>query len=326
MRESQSYYLLGFSASDANPDGTEHTIAVKVDRRGVKVQARRRFVQPVASHAPTTDDSTSPAAAALTGLLPDPALPLALHLGTFASPNGGLPTVTVALGINAFGPSAAAETTDTPLQVIVAALDPTGRPVASARQTVDLAWPRPDAGRRPDVEALTHLALPAGDYQIRVAVENQRTHEVSSVFDYVTVPSFASVPFSLSTIAIGAPTTTASVPPGALRDLLPVAPTTSRAFSRRADVPAFMRVYQGTERTDAIEPVSVRVRIMDDQDRALRDEALPLGADAFADGRTADCHLTLPVSQLPPGNYLLRVEASMGERLAGRAIRFSVTD
>ena len=44
----------------------------------------------------------------------------------------------------------------------------------------------------------------------------------------------------------------------------------------------------------------------------------------FAAGRAADHYMTLPLATLAPGEYLLKVEAAMGARVAGRAIRFHV--
>ena len=132
------------------------------------------------------------------------------------------------------------------------------------------------------------------------------------------------MPFSLSSIVVGAQRTTSSVPRDALQGLLPVAPTTARAFKRGDAVSAFMRIYQGTGRSDALAPVAVRVQIVDAQDRVVRDEVMPLDVSAFAEARAADCRIALPVSQLPPGDYLLRLEAAMGERVAGRVMRFSV--
>jgi hypothetical protein len=85
-----------------------------------------------------------------------------------------------------------------------------------------------------------------------------------------------------------------------------------------------MRIYQGSGRNDALAPVAVRVQIVDSQDRIVRDQVMPLNVWAFAETRAADCRIALPVSQLPPGSYLLRVEAAMGERIAGRVMRFSI--
>lgn len=325
VRESQSYYLLGFRPSDPDPTRPVRSIEVKVNRRNVDVRARRQFSTPTSSLAGTRIDAAArPAAAALNGLLPESQIPLDVHLSTFSTPGGVRPTVAVSVGIDAFAPAGDAVARDTPLEVVVAAFDATGRPRASARQTIALSWPTagPDAPTR--VEAMTQLALDPGDYEIRVAVENTVSHQVSSAFSYVTVPAFASVPLSLSSIVVGAQRTTSSVPRDALQGLLPVAPTTARSFRRGDAVSAFMRIYQGTGRTDALAPVAVRVQIVDSQDRVVRDQVLPLSVSAFGSTRAADCRIALPVSQLPPGNYLLRLEAAMGERIAGRVMRFSV--
>jgi hypothetical protein len=43
-----------------------------------------------------------------------------------------------------------------------------------------------------------------------------------------------------------------------------------------------------------------------------------------AGGRAADYYVVLPLATLVPGDFLLKVEAKMGQRVAGRAIRFMV--
>jgi VWFA-related protein len=325
VRESQSYYLLGFRPSDPDPARPVRSIEVKVNRRNVDVRARRQFAAPVSSLTSTSNDvAARPAAGALNGLLPASQIPLDVHLSTFSTPGATRPTVAVAVGIDGFAPAADAVNRNTPLEVVVAAFDATGRPRASARQTVDLTWPTAGPTAPVRVEALTQLALDPGDYELRVGVENTVSRQVASAFSYVTVPAFPSVPFSLSSIVVGAQPTTSSVPRDALQGLLPLAPTTVRTFKRSAAVSAFMRIYQGPGRNDALAPVAVRVQIVDAQDRVVRDQVLPLTAASFEDGRAADCRIALPVAQLRPGDYLLRLEASMGERVAGRVMRFTV--
>jgi hypothetical protein len=321
MRESVSYYLIGFRPADPDPARPVRSIEVKVNRRNVEVRSRRQFSTtsspPDASPSTTRDH-------ALGGLLPTTQLPLDVHLSAFSTPGSSRPTVVASVSLDAFAPPGDLVGRTTPLEVMVAAYDATGRPRASARQTLALEWPAPDGAIRRRTEALTRLALDPGDYEVRVAVSNTDTGQVSSVFSHATVPGFSSVPLSLSAIVVDALKTTSSVPRDALRDLLPVAPTAARSFRHGDVVSAFMRVYQGTGRDDALAPVVVRVQIVDSQDRTLRDEVLPLTAGAFGDTRAADCRIALPVSQLPPGNYLLRLEAQLGERVAGRALRFTV--
>jgi hypothetical protein len=49
-----------------------------------------------------------------------------------------------------------------------------------------------------------------------------------------------------------------------------------------------------------------------------------LNAAEFEKGRAADHYIALPLAGLAPGEYLLRAQAEMGTRIAGRALRFTV--
>ena len=66
-----------------------------------------------------------------------------------------------------------------------------------------------------------------------------------------------------------------------------------------------------------------RVQILDAKGVAVRDQSLPFTEKAFTN-RRADCVITLPLAALPPGEYLLKLEASMDRQTAGRALRFVV--
>jgi VWFA-related protein len=321
VRESASYYLIGFRPADPDPARPVRPIEVKVNRRNVEVRSRRQFSTSVVSETA----SARPRSHALDGLLPTTQLPLDVHLSAFSTPGSARPTVVAAVSLDAFAPSRDAGTRTTPIEVVVGAYDATGRPRASARQALNLDWPATGGGVAGRTEALTRLTLDPGDYELRVAVSNTQTGQVSSVFSYATVPAFGSLPLALSTIVIDAPRPTTSVPRAAVHNLLPVVPTTTRLFRRGGGpVSAFFRVYQGVDRQNELESSEVRVRIVDANDRTVRDQVLLLAAGAFGDGRAADCRISLPVPQLPSGDYLLRLEAQAGERIAGRAMRFTV--
>jgi hypothetical protein len=101
------------------------------------------------------------------------------------------------------------------------------------------------------------------------------------------------------------------------------APTTRRVFKRSEQVRAVAQIYQGTQRTDAIAPVSLRVQILDANGTAVRDQSLPFAETAFTN-RRADCVITLPLAKLTPGEYLLKLEAASNRQTSGRAVRFAV--
>ena len=159
----------------------------------------------------------------------------------------------------------------------------------------------------------SHVELPPGDYGLRVAVTDPARGKVASVFADVTVPKFDSAPLSLSGVTVDV----AGAPPAA-----PVT-TTRRSFRREERVRALLQIYQGTQRSDAIVPVSMRVQIVDAKGAAVRDQSLPFGEQAFTN-RRADCVITLPLAKLPAGEYLLKLDASVGGRTSGRALRFVV--
>ena len=57
---------------------------------------------------------------------------------------------------------------------------------------------------------------------------------------------------------------------------------------------------------------------------ALRNQTGTLTTAEFARHRTANVRLTLPLRELPPGQYLLTLEATSGERRAERSLRFDL--
>jgi VWFA-related protein len=301
VRESEAYYVLGIERGRSTGPDERHSLEVKVARKGVRAYAQRLYV---ATPDPT-NASTPPATPddALRRLMPSASLPLALGVTTFASPDGEQAIVRVSIDAAAF---ARTDRTAVPLDIMVQAVDRVGRQVALAKQqstiTVDAV-----AGRSHDVTVQSQLQLPHGDYEIRAAVADPATGRVASVFSDVTVAEFDRAPLSLSDVAIE----TAN------------APTTRRVFRPSDQVRAVLQIYQGTERTDAIAPVTMRVQILDSKGAAIRDQSLPFGEQAFAN-RRAECVITVPVANLPPGDYLLKLEASTARHQAGRALRLAV--
>lgn len=325
FRETDSYYLIGFRPADPSPNGRFHQITVKTARRGLAVHARSGYTAPVATEpaadSPSGTALSEPVRTALTGLMPASAIPVEMNAATFAVPDAAKAAVVLTVGVEAF--AAGPQTAQGPLEVVASAFDRGGRPKGIARQTLDLSWPASGPqDRRFDV--LSRLDLPPGEYEIRVAVSSGADARTASVFTYVTVPSFTAAPLSLSNIIVGATAGTLTAPKDFLASLLPIVPTARREFARTGRLLAFFRVYQGTNRTDPLVPVQVRSSIVDDHDRVVATEAGVLDVAEFAKARAADYYVTLPLTTLAAGEYLLKVETTMGARTAGRAMRFVV--
>jgi len=133
------------------------------------------------------------------------------------------------------------------------------------------------------------------------------------VFADVTVPDFARDPLTVSSLNVEAVDGSAG----------PASLTTRRLFRRSESVRAVMQIYQGTLRTDPLAPVSVRVQILNAKGAAIRDAVMPFEPVMFTE-RRAECLITLPIANLAAGAYLLKIEASLDRRTAGRAVRFAV--
>ena len=92
-------------------------------------------------------------------------------------------------------------------------------------------------------------------------------------------------------------------------------------FQQDEAVRALVQVYQGIERTAVIVPMSVRTSILDQNGHAIRDQLLALTVKDFTNRRAA---LALDLGQLPPGGYILSLDASMGRQTTSRILHFAV--
>jgi len=308
-RESEAYYVIAVERAVSSRPDAARTIQVKVGRKGLRVIAQRQYVPATSAARTPAEGVRAPSTVedALNGLLPNAGAPLALGVTAFSNAANANPVVRVNVDAGAFARSDGAPV---PLDVAIAAVDRTGKPVASARQTSTITATALASGAPIEVNVQSHLELPPGDYGLRIAVSDAASGRVASVFSDITVPNFDNAPLSLSGMSVETASSGAK-------------PTTRRAFTRREVVRAVLQIYQGTERTDALAPVVMRVRILDARGTALRDQSLPFPESSFANRRT-DCVITLPLARLPPGEYLLKLDASANRHTSGRALRFRV--
>jgi hypothetical protein len=312
LDESQSYYLLGFSASD--PAGTKlHRIEVKVNRPGVQVRARTGYVGNDEAVARSGTALDAPLTTAVSGVLPATDIPLALVAAPFATPGKMTGTVAVTLGVQAR--DAAVRPGPETLHVVVAALDPKARLIASREETAVLG-----ANAVSGYDLLSRLELEPGRYEIRVATDAPSGRR-GSVFAFVDVPNFSRDDLTLTGVALSTSPATPAAPADLLKDLMPVVPTARRTFARAEQVSAFARVQQGGNRS---EPVTIVGHIVDTDGHVVRDDTRTFASDRFGASRTADYQLGLRVADLSPGDYLLSIEATSGKKSQRRNVRFSI--
>jgi hypothetical protein len=310
FRESEAYYVLGIERARSDRLESARAVEVKVARRDVRVYAQRQYQSPSGQNTQAAVPPRPTPREVLTRLLPNATMPLSLAVAAVAGSDGSKALVRANIDAAAFARS---DGTPAPLEIAITANDRIGKPVASARQLSTIGVSGRSSDHPGEVNIQSHLELPPGDYSIRVAVQDAAAGKIASVFADVDVPRFDAAALTLSGVTVDV-ATTSSAEPG----------TTNRRVFRRSDrVRANFQIYQGTLRTDTLTPVVMRVQIVDAKGNPARDQSLTFNETMFTN-RRADCTIAVPVANLPPGEYLLRLEASADQQRFGRALRFAV--
>jgi hypothetical protein len=206
------------------------------------------------------------------------------------------------------------------VKLLVHAFDPEGRSKGSHTQEARIVM-RPATGGSARFEVLTQTELPPGRYSLRLAAGSQEREKVGSVSLDVEVPKF-DARLSLSGAVLTSSGAPVAAPRDALSALMPVIPTSERGFAPADDVEAFVRVYVNGAMA---QPVELVWRIRDANDRVVVTARETVQNTRFGTRRSADVRYALPVATLPPGDYLLTLDASLTARsTARRDVRFSV--
>lgn len=321
LDETSAYYTLGFRPQASRPDGRLHQIEVRVRREGVHVQARKAFTAGDTPRPVVSADAGAKLPAALreaiAGNWPSAELPITLTTAPFADPSGGRPIAAVAI---------AAERTSqvdssAPVDVLVEAFDRNGRSVNYHHQAVDLgaALAASGSGR---FELYSRLPLDPGRYELRAGIRDGANGRIGTVHTHIDVPDFSRAPLSISGILVGAFPAALTAPRQLLTDLADIQSTARRVFARSDTVAIAARIYQGGQP----QQITLLSRVTDATGTNVRDESKTIAADAFSGERERwfEVRESIAVKDLPPGEYVLTLAATRGDRTVQRTVRFLI--
>jgi VWFA-related protein len=320
FEENASYYLVGFQSGDQKPDGKIRRLEVRVNRPDVTVRTRNGYQadKPDAARKRAAL-AASPLGAALAGLLPKSDLPLEVSAVSFALPGGRESAVLIALGVRQ-PIRAGGGSTKERVDVQVSAFNTDGKPFGSTGMRADITL-RPDATGLAEYEVLSRLDLKPGRYQLRIGANVGSLSTSGSLYYDVDVPNFTSAPISLSGILLSASPGPVVGSHPTFNAVVPVVPTARRSFTAGHKVTAFTRLYQGGKGTLA--PVPMRVQLRNATNELVFDRREDVTAARFTIARSADVNVDLPMARLPPGEYLLTIEAG-AQKTVRRDSRFRV--
>jgi hypothetical protein len=214
------------------------------------------------------------------------------------------------------------------LELSVIAVDYEGkvRDTDQTAMTLELTADKHSRLRDTGVRTFSNLELPPGRYQLRIAARARGSGALGTEFHDIDVPDFASVPFGMSALLLTsvARHTVPSARLEAVKDFLPILPSTAREFRVGDEIVVFAEVY---DRAATPHGVDVTATVRDRDERVMfqhhQENAVGGRDTAGGFGYVARVRLT----DLSPGVYVLRVEATSrltdGGR-ASRAVQFTV--
>ena len=330
-----NYYLLGFYPVDMKSKGYRQIDVEVRDRPELKVRYRQGYQIEGAPPPPKETDELS---RLIGGALPSNDLPLRLHAIPLPAPDSGptasrVPKVVVALELTV--PTQSMKTADTDrllddIRYGLYAIDLKGAKVrerTGSGAKVALR-PRPGLAVIPDkvtYEIVSELQLSPGQYQLRASATSDKLGAGGSVYLSFEVPDYSKADLLLTDLVLAyadgphvpiardAPkpprrpitTSTAVLPAAQLQTaapLLPFDPTLDRTFTQRDTLRLFFKTVQSQP-----QPLKATISALS------ADGIVLLTFDrSLAAARQASLDVTLPLAQLTPGAYRLRVDVSDG--------------
>jgi VWFA-related protein len=337
--DNSRYYVLGYTSDQTKSPGKFRSIDVRVKRPGLQVRARPGYLpaDPKAAAKKRERDvkaGTSPAlAAALNNPLPLGELPVRVFAAPF---KGEGKESAVLLSIEVDGHAIPFEARDdrftNKVEFSIIAADHTGKVRDSDRQELNLRLKQETRERvaSAGVRVLSRLDLPAGRYQIRVGVHESVGGAIATVPYDLEVPDYSKTPFTLSGLTLtssAAGSLMTPAPDAKVKGVFPVPPVATRTFARDEMLGVFVELYDSvTQASHAVDFTTTVTSLEDLTPRFSSQDTRRI--DGAPGVRAHEFRADVPLRDLAPGRYLLRVEATsrLDERTVVRQVPFEVRD
>jgi hypothetical protein len=254
---------------------------------------------------------------------PLPVSGLTMHV--FTAPfKGTAPNASVLFGVEMRGRDLQLSQT-TKLVLSYVAIDANGKIRGGNTDAVTMGTLRPETKARIEqsgLRVLNRLDLPPGRYQLRVAAHDSGGGNVGSVLLDLEVPDFLKAPFTISGLALTSaagnvmPTVRADEQ---LKAVMPGPAIALRTFPQNDEIVLFAEVYDNVGNTP--HKVDITATVTADEGKVMftaneaRDSS-DLGGKSGGFGYTTK----IPLKDLAPGSYVLKVEAK--SRLANTPAAF----
>ena len=318
VNELSAYYVLGYRATYPTSDNKTRRLRIKVNRPDAFVYPDDRPMMPPPRTKPPKMTPETPLLLAMSDILPQRAIPLKLAMAPLATTTKSRAGVALALGLRQPAPE---EPQTERVEILTRIFTPDGHSVTRQTHTAEITWAR--TGGESEYEVLSLLDLKPGRYLLRTSVHSPSRGKTGSVYADFTVPDFRKEPLSLSGVALSATPALRQAPKDAVAGVLPVALTAAREFTHAHTVDALVRIYQAEKKP--LLPVQLRATITNTAGDEVWTHSDAVAPPRFT-SHAADAKVSLPISTLAAGDYLLTIDATAESGIAeSRKVRFSVT-
>jgi VWFA-related protein len=334
VRTNSQYYLLGYIPPSHPRDGRFHRIEVRVKRPGLKATARRGYpsLSGKTADEQRREEANRRALDARKGgstdtsqelrlALNSPVQQGGLSLSVHASPFKNTPKeASVALTVELHGDSLAFAQqpnglfADAP-EISFFALNDEGKAQRGTRSALNLAV-RPETYQR--VKALglrlnARAMFAPGRYQLRIGARDPVSGTSGTVFYDLFVPDFTKSPLMLSGLLLSSSAAANVLTPqhdDVSEKLLGAPATSRREFAQNETLRLLTEIYDNLPAQQSRQ-VDVRVRLVAESGQEVFSsrDSLANGTGGAKPWSTFTYVGQVPLNNIPPGRYLLRLEA-----------------
>jgi VWFA-related protein len=318
IEDNSSFYLLGYYPEPFVRDGQFHDVKVSVKRPGMRVRSRVGYTAPRTSKASVAETKQT-LEDALGAALPVSGLELRAFAAPVAPSEHGMTTV-VTLEVTYPAPADRTKIDDE-LQFGIVAIDRDGKIRGSARRAFRFSGS--PSGATPIVYAINEaIDLPAEALTVRVGASSQSLGRAGTVHLPVEVTSPSRHDVEMTSVVLGfdGPPRQAAVPPGALKDLVPFQPTTTRVFARADTLRLFAPIFWDSPASS----LDVTIGVSGDATIGPRHEEVAGRATTGRQHRGA-LETTVPLASFPPGQYVFEITARLDDaHVVRRDVAFEI--
>ncbi|HSK63570.1 MAG TPA: VWA domain-containing protein [Pyrinomonadaceae bacterium] len=332
LKETSTYYLLAWKPDpETQKQGRFRQLEVKlVNRNDLTVRVRKGFfdIDPPSTTAannkkpeqsPATKTPTVKLREAIAMAYPQRGLPILMSVDYYDIAEKG-PMLSTAVQLPgeflSFG-----EQPDGKIQAVIdlsgVFYDDKGTAKASFIERIVSTAPSLDAAKNnhADITFTYPAQLPPGLYQVRVAARDDKSGNIGTAHSWIEIPDLAKKQFVMSTLLLGERTQTQVTNASDTDAVNPVALSASHRFSRESTLRFLLFAYNtAPSPADRKPDVAVQVQVIRDDQPVITTALRKITTDGVADLARLPYAAEIPMNELLPGRYLLRV--SLIDRVA----------